>query len=170
MSKYTFTIGNWTGESLVDYDSSATPWTVSVPKAAWSSDYAVTDITPTSVKMQNSASSDMVVPEFVEFGRQPVANVYNGTSVPQNMQHSVKSGIRTLNKDVLLFKVTNSVSGQEVIFPITVNVTAVVPTMPLLTEAVVNWAVTRGLTTLFKDSNVPANIARQVKGDLRVDI
>lgn len=147
-----YTNGNWTIESPYN-DSISTPKSLSIPDIAWASDFSVggnkTLQGEKSSVLTNTTGGDLLSQETVELALTRQNNVYVNTSIPTGLSAGVRSGRKLAVKDTVIYTATNSVSGDEILFPMTAWHVFVVPDLNLVPESLFSDFVARQTALLY---------------------
>lgn len=111
-------------------------------------DFKVKSEEPGEVLLTN-LTSPVVYPEKIRISVSDVANVYNGSSVEPSLFAPTKKGTSLLVQVTEIFKVTDSVTSQEVALPVSVHFVVKVPNHELVTPTIVENLIGRALSCLY---------------------
>lgn len=161
-----YTTGNWAVSSLIT-DTIAVAKNISVVDLDYANDFAKTKDEPTEAIIANTTASTIVTPEKIRYGSTPVSNIYTGAGIESSSQIATKGGVQVLVEVRFNLTATNSVSGAEVLLPVTSRLVLKVPTAPCITDAAVLYALKRVITASFATGNVAdVRILDLVRGSL----
>lgn len=111
-------------------------------------DFKVKSEEPGEILLTN-LTSPVVYPEKIRISVSDVANVYNGSSVEPSLFAPTKKGTSLLVQVTEIFKVTDSVTSQEVALPVSVHFVVKVPNHELVTPTIVEDLIGRALSCLY---------------------
>lgn len=109
----------------------ATPLEVEIPQVDYVDDWTVETATDTGIVLTN-VTSPVDQPFRTRYSLQRVGNIYTGTDIDPVVYGPIKRGWSLLVGSQLTLRITNSLTGEYVDYPVTVNTT-------------VKWPVTSGI-------------------------
>jgi hypothetical protein len=164
-----YTKGNWTIEPPYN-DSISTPKSLSIPDMAWATDFSVGgtgSLTGDKTTVLTNVTGDnLIAQEVVELAHSRQNNVYSNTPIPTGLSAGIRSGRKVAVKDTVMYSATNSVSGEEILFPMTGWHVFIVPDLNLVPESLISDFVARQTALLYPTGGTGATLLKNLlRGD-----
>lgn len=169
-----YTVGNWTIDLPVT-DTISTPKNLPVPDLSYSADFSAGG-TPSVQADQvqtiiNTTGAQLLTAETIEYALSKLSNVYGGSGIPASLQADIKSGRKIVVKSRENLHAVNSVSGEEIIFPLDTWTVVRVPDLNLLTPTIVVDMVKRHVAAMLPTGAVTGGLLAELcRGDLNPTI
>lgn len=142
----------------------SSPLSVSVPKLAYSADYALQNETAGSCQLVNT-TTPVNQPETARFAIQDVNNVYAGTDLDPALFSAVKKGKSLLVSMRDTAKLTEG--DNEIMYPVTCHMVIKYPVTTGIDEDDILEVALRNFALLFDGTNTAARVKELIRGSLR---
>lgn len=167
--------GNWTF-SAETQPTSTTTKSITLPNVNWSADYSLSDKMPspkeelktdTAMYYSDTTGTGLQRAALFSVGRKTVRNIYEDTEIPASARLPQLAGKKALEQYSKIYRATNSVSGQEMEFPLKGNFFVNAPMWSAIPKEVLDDFIADFVAHILASAADPsAYLFLALKGDL----